>query len=237
MPEDYQYSVSTHEMTVVENRIADTAKALQEELMLYESAVEIMQAKLHILTKEFRLGEDRSPIDNIQMRVKSMPSIIEKMRRKNYPINLQSMRDNVQDIAGLRVVCPFLSDVYAVSEMLLRQEDVKLLRCKDYIRDPKPNGYRSLHLIVAVTVNLSDHTQMVPVELQIRTIAMNCWASTEHQLRYKKDVPIPESVEESLRQCAELMRLVDEKTQLMADKVFRRQEVLFPVEEDEWDNA
>ena len=224
MPDETQgetYSLSIHETTIINDRLLDTTAELEREMMLYEAALELIQAKLRTLIAEFRLGEDRSPIDNIQTRIKSPQSILEKMHRKGYPLTLQSLRENVLDIAGARVVCPFMSDIYSVAEMLLRQEDVTLLQVKDYIKNPKPSGYRSLHLIVAVKVYLSDANHLVPVELQLRTIAMNCWARAEHQVRYKKTAEIPAGVEEELRECAELMCLMDEKAQHIADQMNR----------------
>lgn len=206
------------EVALISMEVMDQAEELRRQMMLYEAAVETMTTKLHILIREFRLGEDRSPIDNIQSRVKTPQSIADKMQRKGLPMTVRSMRENVFDIAGLRIVCPFLSDVYQVAQMLLRQEDVRLVKIKDYIAQPKPSGYRSLHLIVEVDVNLSDRRVPVPVELQLRTIAMNCWASVEHQLRYKKD-ELSEEMSEELRTCALLMSSMDDRVQALADSL------------------
>lgn len=206
-------------MTVTTRQVEDIAAVFQREMLLYEAAMELVESKLHTLIREFRLRADRSPIDNLQSRIKSPQSIMDKLQRKGHPMSLQSMEHNILDIAGVRIVCPFLQDVYKVADMLLRHDDIRLVQIKDYIKEPKPNGYRSLHVIITVDVNLSDSCHAVPVELQIRTIAMNCWASTEHQLHYKKDFPMNSEDAEQLRECAELMRIADEKMQRLAEKL------------------
>lgn len=164
-----------------------------------------MTSKLEILKQEFQACKNRNPIENIETRVKSPESIKGKMERRGFPLTISSMVKNIMDIAGIRVVCPFISDVYYIAEFLLKQEDIEEIQIKDYIKNPKENGYRSLHLIVMVTVYFSDHKCNVPVEIQLRTIAMEFWATLEHQLRYKKNRNRIESMQKQLKQCAELV--------------------------------
>ena len=145
-----------------------------------------------------------------------MESIIDKMQRKGIPLTMNSMAKEIKDIAGVRVICPFISDVYQVANMLVNQQDVDLVTVKDYIKKPKENGYRSLHMIVMVDVYFSDHKDRVPIEIQFRTIAMNFWASTEHQLRYKKDRVFTEKMQQELKKCADIMAEADDKMQNLA---------------------
>lgn len=152
-------------------------------VFFYQAGICQLTAKLEILRQEFKACKDRNPIENIETRVKSPESIKGKMERRGFPLTVSSMVKNIMDIAGIRVVCPFISDVYYIAEFLLNQEDIQEIQIKDYIKDPKENGYRSLHLIVMVTVYFSDHKCNVPVEIQLRTIAMEFWATLEHQLR------------------------------------------------------
>lgn len=191
---------------------------LRYDMMLYEAAIELMKAKLQVLQEEFLCLTERTPIDHYTTRIKSYNSITAKMIRKGYPMTLQSLRENVKDIAGVRIVCPFLSDVYEVARILMRQKDVHVTQVKDYIRHPKANGYRSLHLIITVDVHLSTCVRAVPVELQLRTIAMNCWAGVEHQIRYKKNIDSAE-VDQVLLQCASLMQQADSSLQELVNSL------------------
>ena len=186
-------------------------QGLRQEMLYYKAALDILTVKLQVLSQELGAQGDRCPIDHIQSRLKSPESITEKLRRRQAPLTIEAMERHVQDIAGLRVICPFLSDIHRVEDMILRQPDIQLLRRKDYITSPKPNGYRSLHLILLVDVHFSDRREGIPVEVQLRTIAMNCWAAMEHQVRYKKDRPLSQEVNDRLLACAGLMREMDER--------------------------
>lgn len=188
-------------------------------MFFYEAGIQQVTAKLEILNKEFQYCNDRNPIENIKSRVKSSESIIEKMRKKGLPLTISCMMNNIHDIAGVRVVCPFIPDVYHVARMLMNQTDVEVLRVKDYIETPKDNGYRSLHLILMVDVFFSDQKRKVPIELQLRTIAMNFWASTEHQLRYKKQKEFTPDMHKQLKRCADLMARADRKMQRLAENL------------------
>ena len=185
-------------------------------IYIHEAAIQLVTARLNILKGEFQFCNDRNPISSISSRIKSRESLFEKMKRKGLPMTFQAMTTGIQDIAGVRVACPFIEDVYYVARMLCRQQIVELVEVKDYIRNPKPNGYRSLHLIIRVEVDFASRTISVPVEVQIRTIAMDFWASTEHQLRYKKDRAFTKADHAKLKECADLMAQADYKMQEIA---------------------
>lgn len=185
-------------------------------MCFYQSGIDQLTVKLQILSNEFQVGYDRNPIKDITSRVKAPESILEKMQRKNLPLTMSCMMNYVHDIAGVRVTCPLISDVYYVAKMLTNQSDIEVVEIKDYITNPKKNGYRSLHLIVMVDVYFSDQKRRVPVEIQIRTIAMDFWASVEHQLRYKQDREFTEKMEKELKMCAELMSDADTRMQKLA---------------------
>ena len=197
----------------------DTEKQFRKALFFYEAGLQQIMAKLEILNREFQYGNDRNPIKNVKGRVKSEQSIVEKMKKKGLPMTISAMMNNIYDIAGVRVICPFISDVYQVARMLLSQKDINLVKMKDYIKEPKPNGYRSLHLIVLVDVFFSEQMQKIPVEIQLRSIAMNCWASTEHQLRYKKDYELSDKMQQELKKCADLMAEADQIMQGLATEM------------------
>ena len=177
-------------------------------VFFYQAGICQLTAKLEILRQEFQACKDRNPIENIETRVKSPESIKGKMERRGFPLTVSSMVKNIMDI----------SDVYYIAEFLLNQEDIQEIQIKDYIKDPKENGYRSLHLIVMVTVYFSDHKCNVPVEIQLRTIAMEFWATLEHQLRYKKNRNHLENMQKQLKQCADLVTTADYKMQQLADQ-------------------
>ena len=194
----------------------DIEKQYRQLMFMHEAAVEQITAKLNILKGEFQFSNDRNPISSICSRIKSKESIIYKMQKKGLPFTISALLENVKDIAGVRVICPFIEDVYYVARMLVRQPDIEVLEVKDYIREPKDNGYRSLHLIVSDKVNFSNVSRGVTVEIQIRTIAMDFWASTEHQLRYKKDTEFSMEAHDKLKHCAELMAEADREIQDLA---------------------
>ena len=197
----------------------DLTRQYKKIMFFYEAGISQLTTKFQILNREFEQGNDRNPIENIKSRLKSPESIIRKMEKQGLPLTVSSMIDNIYDIAGIRVICPFITDVYQVAQMLITQKDVELVQMKDYIKNPKPNGYRSLHLIVKINVFFSDSMQQVPVEVQLRTIAMNFWASTEHQLRYKKDKVITPEINERLKACADLMADADYQMQKLAEEI------------------
>lgn len=175
----------------------------------YRCAMMEVETKFNVLNEEFSLRYDRNPINGIKSRLKRLDSIQEKLNRKQLPFDLQTIETHIHDVAGVRVVCAFVEDVYLLAEALLKQDDVTLVEKKDYIANPKPNGYRSLHLIVTVPIFLEHEKRVMQVEIQLRTIAMDFWASLEHQLRYKKDFVFTEEMAQELRDCAQLSAQVD----------------------------
>ncbi|MDE6035046.1 MAG: GTP pyrophosphokinase family protein [Ruminococcus sp.] len=183
---------------------------------LYDSAIEVVKTYLNILDSEFSVKFQRNPIHNIESRLKSPQSIIGKLQKKDLPLTPDSARKNLLDIAGIRVTCCYISDIYAIVEMLGRRDDFTVIKQKDYIKNPKPSGYRSYHLIVNVPVYLSTKKQYAPVEIQIRTIAMDFWASLEHQLKYKPSTVITPEISEELRDCAERIA----ETDLQMQRIF-----------------
>ncbi len=177
----------------------------------YRCAMMEIETKFRVLEEEFSLQHDRNPISGIHTRLKSPQSIREKLIRRGFPVTLDSVEENLTDIAGVRVICAFREDVYYLERALLAQDDVTLIQRKDYIRSPKENGYRSLHLIISTPIFLSEGKRMMKVEVQFRTIAMDSWASLEHQLRYKKGKEISDGVAGELRACAELSDDLDQR--------------------------
>lgn len=179
----------------------------------YRCAIMEIETKFNVLNEQFSLRYDRNPIESIKTRIKSVDSLIRKVRDKNIPLTLDAIEENIYDIAGVRVVCSFIDDIYTLADSLLSQDDIKLIRRKDYIKEPKPGGYRSLHLIVEVPIFLQDEKRPMKVEVQLRTIAMDFWASLEHKLRYKKNIPEAElkSISEELIDCATQSSKLDER--------------------------
>lgn len=194
----------------------DIEKQYHQIMFLYEAGINQLESRINILKREFQFSNDRNPIENIESRIKSKESILLKLKRKGLPITVSALTNNIRDIAGIRIICPFIEDVYNVARMLVKQKDVELIEAKDYIINPKENGYRSLHLIVTTEVQFSNQTRKIPVEIQIRTIAMNFWASTEHQLRYKKDREFTDEVQKELKECADIMAQADRIMQNIA---------------------
>lgn len=176
----------------------------------YKSACMEIRTKFDVMNEAFKIQLDRKPIVSIATRVKQPFSIKEKLERYGKPLSVESIQNNLNDVAGVRVVCSFLEDVYMLEKALISQDDIVLIQKKDYIKNPKENGYRSLHLIVEVPIFLCDQKKMMRVEIQLRTIAMECWATLEHQINYKKDGVTEQSIEE-LRRCADMSTEIDNR--------------------------
>ena len=185
----------------------------------YSAAMKEVQTKLEILDDEFQMKHRRNPIHHIESRLKSIQSMMEKLSRKQYAVSMQSAVENLTDIAGIRVICSYVQDVYTVARLLTSQDDVKLKEMRDYIRSPKANGYRSLHLILEVPVFLQEGRMLIPVEVQIRTIAMDFWASLEHSMRYKASGNVPEDICEELHEVGEDIAVLDRKMQAIHDRI------------------
>ena len=201
--------LSTEEGQFFADNINNLAQQLTEILNIYESATKEIVTKLEILDSEFQARNKRNPIHQIQRRVKSTTSIIEKILRKGFDLDLDSIRGNLNDIAGIRIICSYIDDIYTVYEMLRRQSDLEVIKIVDYIKNPKPNGYRSYHLILSVPVFLADHTEKVPVELQLRTVAMDSWASLEHHIRYKSSTKETQVLQQRLAKNADALAAID----------------------------
>lgn len=178
-------------------------------MAFYRCAMMEIETKFNVISEDFSYQYERNPIENIKSRLKSPISIKAKLERREHPLTVESIEENLYDVAGVRVVCSFVDDVYKIAEALLQQDDVTLIERKDYIQYPKKNGYRSLHLIVAVPIFLTNQKKMMNVEIQLRTIAMDFWASLEHQLRYKKENTMTPDMEMDLKTCAEISSHLD----------------------------
>ncbi len=204
---------------VVPELFFEEAEQFEEAMLYNKCAIKEIQTKMEILNEELSIKTKRNPIEAISSRLKQPKSIIGKLRRNEWPITVESMEENLNDVAGVRVICSFIEDIYSVADMLTKQDDINVLIRKDYIKNPKDNGYRSLHLIVEVPVFLSDKMLKRRVEVQIRTIAMDFWASLEHQVKYKKGIPDADRIVDELAECASVISETDKKMQDIYHKI------------------
>lgn len=188
-------------------------------MMQYECAMLEVQTKLEVLNKELSLLNSRNPFESIKCRIKSPESIIGKLRRNNLDLTIENIENNLNDIAGIRVICSFPEDIYMLVDCLLQQDDIILIAKKDYIKNPKPNGYRSLHLILDIPIFLTNEKKHMRVEVQFRTIAMDFWASLEHKMKYKKDIENAESISEELKYCADLVSQLDRRMEQIRNRI------------------
>ena len=187
---------------------------------LYKAAVQKIQLRLETINEEFSVTHNRSPIHHIESRLKAPRSIVEKLKRRGYPVTVEAAIEHINDIAGIRVVCSYIEDVYRVEDILMQQKDLVLVDRTDYIAEPNFNGYRSLHLDFRVPVYLSDRTKFVLAEIQIRSVAMDFWASLEHDLRYKGNKEkLPPDINEEMHRCADEIAAIDRKMQDMYRKI------------------
>ena len=210
----------TKQRTLTENDIDALAVleyAAQDILQKYHAAMRQMEVRLETLDQDLKLRKHRNPIHHIESRMKSVPSIFEKLQRYGKEPTLEDMEKHIMDIAGLRVICSYVEDAYNISSMLQNQDDLTVVKVKDYIANPKPNGYRSIHLVVRIPVYFLDRKEQIPVEIQIRTIAMDFWASLEHDLKYKA-VRAVEGIDADaeLQECSQIIREVEERMQVLA---------------------
>ncbi|WP_239617061.1 GTP pyrophosphokinase [Cohnella mopanensis] len=188
-------------------------------MMMYKFALDSLETKIEILKEEFHFLHDYNPIEHTKSRLKSPESILNKIHRKRCDISFTSIRDKIKDIAGLRITCSFVTDIYRISEMLRSQSDLTIVETKDYIKNPKPNGYQSLHLIVEVPVYMSDRQEKVCVEVQIRTIAMDFWASLEHKIFYKYNEAVPLRLLQELKEAADNAAALDKQMERLHDEI------------------
>lgn len=194
-------------------------KSLTRFMMMYKFALHEVETKIEILQEEFQLLHEYNPIEHTKSRIKSPESIMKKLHRKGGASSLEDIKRSIRDIAGIRITCSFISDIYRISEMLQAQKDLKILTIKDYIKNPKPNGYKSLHMLVEVPVFMSDGEEMVCVEIQIRTIAMDFWASLEHKIFYKYNESVPERLLQDLKTAADTAFELDLKMEQLQQEM------------------
>ena len=194
-------------------RLLSENRRYQEVMLQYRCALKALESRLEILNEEFSLQHDRNPIESMKSRLKSPSSIMNKMQKRGLPLDFPTMQANIMDVAGVRVICSFEEDVFFLAKCLKDQSDIEIVTEKDYISNPKPNGYRSLHLIVNVPIVISEGTMVLPVEIQLRTIAMDMWASLEHELRYKSDRKFTQQDAARLRLCSDAISEIDREMQ------------------------
>ena len=197
---------------------------MNELMAYYRCAIMEVETKFKVLNEEFSLQYDRNPIENIKSRLKSTDGIIRKLNRKELPFSLESIEENINDVAGVRVICSFPEDIYMLAECLLSQDDIKLIEKKDYIKNPKESGYRSLHLIIEVPIFLKNEKKSMKVEVQLRTIAMDFWASLEHKLRYKKSIDPEEAeiISKELIECSEISASLDKRMEEIRNRIEKK---------------
>lgn len=202
-------------------QVWENSKKVKELMTYYNCAMLEIETKFRVLNQQFSLEQDYNPIETIKTRLKSIESIAGKLQRKNLSLDLKEIEENLTDVAGIRVICPFLSDIYRLAECLLEQDDVRLIEKKDYIKKPKENGYRSLHLIVETPIFLQNEKRLMKVEVQLRTIAMDFWASLEHRMRYKKNLKeeMLQILATELRECAEESANLDIRMETVKDYI------------------
>ena len=199
-------------------------KPIEKQMSYYQCAIMEVETKFKVLNEQYSLEYDRNPFEDIKSRVKSMESLIKKIRKKDIPLTLSSIEENIHDIAGVRVICSFLDDIYMLADCLLSQDDITLLEKKDYIKNPKPIGYKSYHMVVTIPVYLTDGPVETKVEIQIRTVAMDFWASLEHKIYYKFEGNAPEYISRELRDCAAITSKLDAKMLSLNEAIIAEKE-------------
>ena len=188
-------------------------------MFLYESALKAINTKIEILNEEFIHMYGHTPIEHIKSRVKTPDSIVKKMKRNGYEVTIENMVEKLSDIAGIRIICSFNQDIYQIADMIARQKDVTVLYVKDYIRKPKPNGYKSYHMVVTIPIYLTEGPVETKVEIQIRTIAQDFWASLEHKIYYKFEGQAPDDIIDALRECSDIVSILDERMLLLNNRI------------------
>ena len=205
----------------VQRWLNDYSTPYKKLMSYYKCAIMEVQTKFNVLNEEMSLEYDRNPIETIKSRLKSPESIIDKLNRKNIALTVEDIEENINDIAGIRVICSYITDIYMLAEAFLKQDDITLIEKKDYIQSPKDNGYRSLHLIVQIPIFLRDKKKLMKVEVQLRTISMDWWASLEHKINYKKDMPddIRAEITKELLECATMGASLDARMEGIQKRV------------------
>lgn len=220
---DYPAELMSMQDQDLQMTVADAARSQSEiwrrDMLIYDSALKQIYTKIEILNNEFVHSHRYNPIEHVSKRIKSADSIIRKLKRMGYEPTISNMEDQLHDIAGIRIICSFTSDIYRIAGMLARQDDVAVLKIKDYLKHPKENGYKSYHMVVTVPVFLSTGTVDAKVEIQIRTIAMDFWASLEHKIYYKFEGNAPSHIYEDLKQCADIINQLDQRMLKLNEEV------------------
>lgn len=218
---DLDKTLVTNDFTKDEGfkKMQETFTNFQEFMMMYKCAIREVRTKFEVLSDDFSVTYKRNPIEIIKSRIKKPVSILGKLERKNLPMTMDSILNNLNDVAGVRVICSFIDDIYEVADMFASQDDVNVIEIKDYIKTPKENGYRSYHMIIEVPVFFAQRKQNMRVEVQLRTIAMDFWASLEHKMKYKKDIDDIENLEAELKECADIIAETDEKMQSIDKRI------------------
>lgn len=212
---------------IMDNKSTNQVDSWNEVLLVYRSALKEVNTKLEILNDEFQHVHRYNPIEHIKSRIKTSESIVKKLKKKGYESTIENMVDHVDDIAGIRIICSFTSDIYQIAEMLANQNDIKVMSIKDYIKNPKPSGYKSYHMLVMVPIFLSNKMVEAKVEVQIRTVAMDFWASLEHKIHYKFEGNAPGHIQEELIECAHMVSDLDAKMLSLNEEI----QSLTPAEE------
>ena len=218
-------NTAARELIARKSEIMEQTRPFAELMMRYKCAMLEVKTKFDVLNTQLSLENDRNPFESINCRIKTVASIIEKLDRKGFELTAESIEKNLTDVAGIRVICSFLDDIYLLADRLCSQDDIRLIERKDYIKNPKPNGYRSLHLIVEIPIFLMDEKKFMRVEVQFRTIAMDFWASLEHKLKYKKNIETDlQEISAELKTCAEEISRLDNKMQEIHNKINKNSE-------------
>ncbi len=207
------------EQTLIDEEYRELVSEYSNIQYLYSAAIQFMNARLEALTNEFRISHQNNPIHHIQSRVKSPASIVRKLRKQGIPVSMTNAKKSLHDLAGVRVICCYIKDIFTIAKLIKSQDDIQVITEKNYIEKPKANGYRSLHLVVDVPVYLSKAKLYVPVEVQIRTVAMDFWASLDHNLHYKAASEVPPFVVDELKKCADIITDTDYRMQQIAEAV------------------
>ena len=221
MQQDEELEISAIFNEEAPEYILEQMKPFRQLMMQYECALMEVETKLNVLNAEFSLEYDRNPFETIKTRIKQPVSIWGKLKRMGEELTVENIENCLSDVAGIRVICSFPEDIYTIAELLSKQDDITVLKRKDYIKNPKENGYRSLHLILEIPIFLSDEKKYMKVEVQFRTIAMDFWASVEHKLKYKKNIKNPEQIAEQLKHCANTIADVDFRMQAIRHDIDR----------------
>lgn len=219
-----RFLISTLSEKNVQTWIKTYSSPYKQLMAYYQCAIMEVETKFNVMNEEMSLMYDRNPIETIKSRLKSPESVLEKIYRKNLDFTVKDIEENLNDIAGVRVICSFQSDIYMLAEALLKQDDIRLVEKKDYIQSPKPNGYRSLHLIIEIPIFLHDKKKMMKVEVQLRTISMDWWASLEHKICYKKDIDCYAEIRKELRDCADIASCLDERMENIQRRAYADKE-------------